>query len=156
MRLATSRGKPHSKTKKFALLTLFLGLFMIISVPHTYADSDKSDNNSNMAKVSEEASDREIYGAKASGDSKGSNIEQILGDKYTSAAHKESNKGLSSVAASWSFLGLNTDSGLLKSGDADTAEVSLQSLIIYNTKDDTTSNAVLKAASLPAVLQKNG
>lgn len=109
-----------------------------------------------MANVSEEASNREIYGAKASGDSKGSNIDQILGDKYTSAAHTDTNKGLNSVAASWSFLGLNTDSGLLKPGDADTAEVSLQSLIIYNTKSDSTSNAVLKAASLPAVLQKNG
>lgn len=129
---------------------------MMISVPRTYADDDKSDTNSNMANVSEEASNREIYGAKASGDSKGSNIEQILGDKYTSAAHKDTNKGLNSVAASWSFLGLNTDSGLLKPGDADTAEVSLQSLIIYNTKSDSTSNAVLKAASLPAVLQKNG
>lgn len=131
---------------------------MVFGMSTAYADDDtKSDTNSNMANVSEEASKRDVYGAKASGtDSKGSNIEDLLGNKYTSTPNSESNKGLNSVAASWSFLGLNTDSGLLKPGDADTAEVSLQSLIIYNTKGDSTSNAVLKAASLPAVLQKNG
>lgn len=127
---------------------------MLFNVPHTYADDkdSKSDTNSNIANVSEAASDRSVYGA----DGK-SGMDGLLGTKFTSSdTSSGANQGLRTIAASWSFLGLNTDSGLLKQGEADTAEVSLQSLIIYNTDSNTTSNAVLKAASLPAVLQRNG
>lgn len=154
MNKASTRAKPKRKLlKMLTILTIFLSIASgFTSVAFA---ADDTDTNANMAEVSEAASAKKIYSK--SGD--GLDADDPQGNQFTNSG--SSYPGLKAVAPNWSFLGLNTKSGLLKKGDADTATVPLKSLIIYkvdNSDQQTgeTSNASTKAAQLPAVLQVNG
>lgn len=151
---ANTRAKPKRKLFKILAAVTLLFAAMVCFSPTTFA-AEETDTNANMAEVSEAASAKSVYSK--SGD--GLDSDDPQGNQFTNSG--SSLPGLKAVAPNWSFLGLNTKTGLLKKGDADTATVPLKSLIIYKTNSDDeqtgeTSNASTKAAQLPAVLQVNG